>query len=193
MAELKTVKNSWMENETLVSAAVEAVRQGRPLSWNRIYTHGGTTWSDYNRAAAWVSRERKKREWGFDVSRLRPFSEATLKTASKAAIALRAADLGKDSEEPEIQPEIQKQDVIHLDAEPVNTKPPENSAVRWLKGAAFQFVGLLILLPLGLLFGFRYGGGLIAGIILPVAFVLGILILIFRFVRRAVSSVKKVD
>jgi hypothetical protein len=180
MAERKSVKNSWMDNETLVSAAVEAVKAGRSLSWKRIFRHGGSTWNDYKRAAAWVSRERRSREVRTvgDDSRLNP--------SSKAAIALREADLEGEAEELETQ----KGGSTHPNAVNIGTKPFENKVASWLKGVAFQIVGLLILIPFGFLFGFQYGGGLFARIVMPLTFALGILILVIRFARAAASSVK---
>jgi hypothetical protein len=181
MAEHKSVKNSWMENEALVAAAVKAVKADRSLRW----INEETTWEDYQRAAGWVSRERKRREWGFDLSKLRPFSEATLKTASKAAIALRDADLGIEPPKPVIQ-----NNVATTPTEYTNTKPFEDRAISWLNGVAFQFVGLLLMIPLMILFGSHYGGGLIATVVMPIALGVGIVILVFRFIRATASTVK---
>jgi hypothetical protein len=68
----------------------------------------------------------------------------------------------------------------------------EKQAGDWIKGFAFQFIGLIVLIPFGILFGFGYGGGLIARVIAPVAFVLGTLVLVFGFVRAMVTSLKSV-
>jgi len=179
-AKRKSVMNSWMENETLVAEAVDAVRAGRSLSWNRIFRHGGSTWNDYKRASAWVLRERRKKE-------ARAMGDASEpRFSSKAAIALRETDSANIAEKTQTKEDI----CAHPDVVNVDTKPLEDNVGDWINGAAFQFVGLLILIPLGILLGFQYGGGLIAGIILPLTFALGIIILIFRFIGAAATSVK---
>jgi hypothetical protein len=64
----------------------------------------------------------------------------------------------------------------------------EKRVGEWVKGFAFQFIGLLVWIPLGILCGFSYGGGLIVRVLLPIAFVFGILVLVFRFVRAMATA-----
>jgi hypothetical protein len=181
----KPVRNSWMEDDVLVAAAVKAVEEGRPLPWNKLYRVNGSTWGDYKRAAAWVSRERKKRS-AVSNSSLSSYMQTTTQS-SKAAIALVEADFAKEAEKAE------KENRIHSNAH-VDTKSLGEKVVVWVKEAGRRFVWLLILIPVGMLLGFQAGTGLFTTVILPSLLVLGvligILILIFRFVRAMASSVK---
>jgi hypothetical protein len=190
----RVVKNSWMEDDVLVAAAVNAVEEGRPLPWNRRYRVNGSTWNDYKRAAAWVSREREKRRaltaGGLTSSRTQSSYLRTTKqnSSSRAAIALYEADAAKEAEKAE-EDRLRK-DGITSPSPYAGTKSLEERVGDWIKGFAFQIIGLIVLILLGILFGFGYGAGLIARVIAPIAFALGILILVFRFVRATATSLK---
>lgn len=149
-----------------------------------------TSEGDFKRAAGWVSRQRKHREWGFDPSKVRPFSESALKTVSKAEIALRNADLGIEPPKPESPKRV------------VYPAPPpkaiEERIFGWIKGFVLQVLWMLLMVPLIILFGTDYRHGGIFGIVMAIVFLgglaVGILIgiptLVFRFVRAKVVSAK---
>src|SRR5271165_2270528 len=149
----RAVKNSWMEDDVLVAAAVNAVEEGRPLPWNRRYRVNGSTWNDYKRAAAWVSREREKRSaltaGGLTSSPTQSSYRRTTKqdSSSKAAIALYEADAAKEAKKAE-EDRLRKEGTCpspHAD-----TKSLEERVGDWIKGFAFQIIGLIVLIPLGI-------------------------------------------
>jgi hypothetical protein len=184
-----------MVSDILVAAAaVEAVEDGVPLRWSRSFRFFGSTWNDYRRAAAWVSREQKKRSV-LTAGNLSPISTQSsyLRTtkqssSSKAVKALLEADAVREAKKAE-EDRLQKDSIARLSVY-AGSKPLEHKADDWIKENALQLVGLIMIIPLGILCGFNYGGGLIARIIAPIAFILGILILVFRYVRAMATAIK---
>jgi hypothetical protein len=191
----RVAKNSWMLSDILVSAAVKAVEEDIPLSWSRSFRFYGSTWSDYKLASAWVFRERKRRSplrAGNQASSSKESSYLGINKKSpisKAAKALFEADTtreAKKAEEDRLQIDAIAADSILC----VATKSVEERAANWIKETALEFLWLIMIIPLGILFGFNYGGGIIAGIIEPILLVLGILILVFRFVLGMATALK---
>ena len=188
-------KNSWMSNPELVDAAVKAVQEGYPLPWNRSYRVGFSTWEDFKRAAAWVSRERKKRGSqatstvrAYGATQSRKSSDTRQKTSSKAAIALREADAIKEAKKAE-KDRLRAEAISQPNAQ-ADVNSVEKQATDFVKGTGFQFLWLIAIIPLAILFGTTARSGLVTLIFVPIAFVLGILILIFRFVRAMAGTVK---
>jgi hypothetical protein len=175
----KRIKNSWMDNDIFVSAAVKAVEEGHSLAWSRVYRHGGSTFKDFKLASAWVYRERKKRE--FAASRR---AAQDTRPPSIAAIALSEASLASEAER------VERENRTHPNT-PAPAESPEQKVTNWLKEFGLQLFGTLILIPVGIIFGFGYGGGLIAKVIAPlallagvVALLVGVVIRLFRFLQR---------
>ncbi len=191
----RVAKNSWMVSDILVSAAVKAVEEDIPLSWSRSFRYFGSTWSDYMLASAWVSRQRKRR------SPIRAGNQASssiqssyLGTSknnptSKAAKALFEADTAKEAKKAE-EDRLQMDAIAADSIVCVATKSVEERAANWIKETALEFLWLIMIIPLGILLGFNYGGGIIAGIIEPILLVLGILILVFRFIHGMATALK---
>jgi hypothetical protein len=176
----KPEKNLWMENGILLAAAVKAVEKNHPLRWDTDYRSGNfssrNTWNDYKRAAAWVYRERKKRAILKPAQSHPPTAPVGITTAGRRAGPAVNGTLTGDS-------------ASHVTGTH-GTKSPQFRIAERIKEVLIQFGVLFALIPLGFIFGFNYKGGLV-GTFSAFALVLGLLILVFRYIRALSASFHK--